>query len=310
MSQLPAYLPEAVVRLKDLSLDAFPDSGDFSVESAHRYCSHLARSHYENFVVVSRLLPLTLRRHFYHVYAYCRWADDLADEVGDVELSLELLNWWDSELQSCYEGDVQHPVFIALRETIDRFEIPITPFRNLLIAFRQDQVVTRYRTYAEVIDYCRYSANPVGHLVLYMCGYRDVERQRMADTTCTALQLANFWQDVRLDLEKGRIYLPLEDLELFHYPEVDLESKIVDKRFKSLMAYQVTRTRKLFEEGLGLCSLIDRRLRVDIELFNRCGEAILDQIERQDFDVLSRRPTLSTARKLCLFLKYTLKRFL
>jgi len=192
MSQLPAYLPEAVVRLKDLSLDAFPDSGDFSVESAHRYCSHLARSHYENFVVVSRLLPLTLRRHFYHVYAYCRWADDLADEVGDVELSLELLNWWDSELQSCYEGDVQHPVFIALRETIDRFEIPITPFRNLLIAFRQDQVVTRYRTYAEVIDYCRYSANPVGHLVLYMCGYRDVERQRMADTTCTALQLANF----------------------------------------------------------------------------------------------------------------------
>lgn len=310
MPQLPAYLPEAVAQLKDLSLDAFPDSGDFSVESAHRYCSHLARSHYENFVVVSRLLPLTLRRHFYHVYAYCRWADDLADEVGDVELSLELLNWWDSELQSCYEGDVRHPVFIALRETIDRFEIPITPFRNLLIAFRQDQVVTRYGTYAEVIDYCRYSANPVGHLVLYMCGYRDVERQRMADKTCTALQLANFWQDVRLDLEKGRIYLPLEDLELYHYPEADLESKIVDKRFKSLMAYQVTRTRKLFEEGLGLCSLIDRRLRVDIELFNRCGEAILDQIERQDFDVLSRRPTLSTARKICLFLKYTLKRFL
>ena len=132
----------------------------------------------------------------------------------------------------------------------------------------------------------------------------------MADKTCTALQLANFWQDVRLDLEKGRIYLPLEDLELYHYPEADLESKIVDKRFKSLMAYQVTRTRKLFEEGLGLCSLIDRRLRVDIELFNRCGEAILDQIERQDFDVLSRRPTLSTARKICLFLKYTLKRFL
>lgn len=310
MTQLPAYLPEAVIRLKDLSLDVFPDADDFSMESAHRYCSHLARNHYENFIVVSRLLPRSLRRHFYHVYAYCRWADDLADEIGDVEVSLGLLNWWDSELQACYDGDARHPVFIALQETIAQFEIPITPFRNLLIAFRQDQSVTRYRTYAELINYCRYSANPVGHLVLYMCGYRDAERQGLADTTCTALQLANFWQDISLDLEKGRIYLPLEDLELFHYPEIDLESRITDDRFKNLMAYQVNRTRTLFQEGLELCNLVDKRLKVDIEMFNRCGSAILDQIEKQGYNVLSRRPTLSTSRKTHLFLKYALKRFL
>ena len=308
MSQLPAYLPEAVLRLEALALDALPDAGDSSVESAHRYCSHLARQHYENFIVVSRFLPSALRRHFYHVYAYCRWSDDLADEIGDTGLSLELLDWWDAELQACYDGDARHPVFIALRETIDRFEIPISPFRDLLTAFRQDQVVTRYRTYADVLEYCRYSANPVGHLVLYLCGYRDADRQELADATCTALQLANFWQDVRVDLEKDRIYLPLEDLDRYHYTEADLKGGIADERFRELMAYQVNRTRELFEEGLGLCGLVDKRVRVDIELFNRCGSAILDQIERQRYDVLSRRPTLSTARKTGLFFKYALKR--
>ena len=309
MSQLPAYLPEAVLRLEDLALDALPAAGDASVESAHRYCSQLARRHYENFVVVSRFLPSTLRRHFYHVYAYCRWSDDLADEIGDPGLSLELLDWWDAELQACYDGDARHPVFIALRETIDLYDIPITPFRDLLTAFRQDQVVTRYRTYEEVMEYCRYSANPVGHLVLYLCGYRDRERQGLADATCTALQLANFWQDVRVDLEKGRIYLPLEDLDRYHYTEADLAAGIADDRFRELMAYQVNRTRTLFEEGLGLCGMVDKRVRVDIELFNRCGSAILDQIVNQRYDVLSRRPTLSTIRKTGLFVKYALKRF-
>ncbi len=308
MSQLPDYLPEAVLRLDDLALDALPGAGDSSLESAHRYCSRLAHQHYENFIVVSRFLPAALRRHFYHVYAYCRWSDDLADETGETGLSLELLEWWDAELQACYDHSVRHPVFIALRETIDRFAIPITPFRDLLTAFRQDQVVTRYRTYADVLEYCRYSANPVGHLVLYLCGYRDRERQALSDATCTALQLANFWQDVRADLEKGRIYLPLEDLDRYHYTEADLEAGVVDERFRGLMAYQVNRTRKLFEEGLGLCGLVDTRVRLDVELFNRCGAAVLDQIERQRYDVLSRRPVLSSARKTGLFLKYALKR--
>lgn len=308
MSQLPDYLPEAVLRFEDLALDALPGAGDASLESAHRYCKCLARRHYENFVVVSPFLPTALRRHFYHVYAYCRWSDDLADETGDTGLSLELLDWWNAELQACYEDDVRHPVFIALRETIDRFEIPITPFRDLLTAFRQDQVVTRYRTYADVLEYCRYSANPVGRLVLYLCGYRDSERQVLSDATCTALQLANFWQDVRVDLEKGRIYLPLEDLDRYHYTEADLEAGVVDERFRGLMSYQVSRTRKLFDEGLRLCGMVDARVGLDIELFNRCGSALLDQIERQRFDVLSRRPTLSSARKTGIFLKYALKR--
>ena len=309
MSQLPDYLPEAVRRFDHLALDAMPPgAGDASLASASTYCSHLARQHYENFIVVSRFLPTALRRHFYHVYAYCRWSDDLADETGDTGLSLELLEWWDGELQACYGNSTRHPVFIALRETIDRFEIPITPFRDLLTAFRQDQVVTRYRTYADLLEYCRYSANPVGHLVLYLCGYRDRERQGLADATCTALQLANFWQDVRVDLEKGRIYLPLEDMDRYHYTEADLEAGVVNERFRRLMTYQVDRTRALFEEGLTLCGMVDERVRLDIELFNRCGSALLDQIKRQRFDVLSRRPTLSSARKSSLFLKYALKR--
>lgn len=308
MSQLPDYLPEAVLRFNDLALDALPGAGDASLESAHRYCSRLARRHYENFIVVSPFLPAALRRHFYHVYAYCRWSDDLADETGDTGLSLELLDWWDAELQACYENELRHPVFIALRETIDRFEIPIAPFRDLLTAFRQDQVVTRYGTYADVLEYCRYSANPVGRLVLYLCGYRDRERQLLSDATCTALQLANFWQDVRVDLEKDRIYLPLEDLDRFHYTEEDLEAGVVDDRFRGLMAYQVKRTRGLFDEGLGLCGMVDARVGLDIELFNRCGSALLDQIERRRFDVLTGRPVLSSARKAGLFMKYALKR--
>ena len=308
MSQIPDYLPEAVLRFDDLALDALPGAGDDSLASAHRYCSRLARRHYENYVVVSPFLPTALRRHFYHVYAYCRWSDDLADEAGDTGLSLELLDWWDAELQACYDNNVRHPVFIALRETIDRFDIPITPFSDLLTAFRQDQVVTRYRTYGEVLEYCRYSANPVGRLVLYLCGYRDRERQELSDATCTALQLANFWQDVRRDLDKGRIYLPLEDLDRFDYTEADLEAGVVDARFRGLMAYQVNRTRKLFDEGLGLCGMVNARVGLDIELFNRCGSALLDRIERQGFDVLSGRPTLSSARKAGLFLRYALKR--
>lgn len=308
MSQLPDYLPEAVLRFNDLALDALPGAGDASLESAHRYCSRLVRRHYENFIVVSPFLPTALRRHFYHVYAYCRWSDDLADETGDTGLSLELLDWWDAELQACYENELRHPVFIALRETIDRFEIPIAPFRDLLTAFRQDQVVTRYRTYADVLEYCRYSANPVGRLVLCLCGYRDRERQLLSDATCTALQLANFWQDVRVDLEKDRIYLPLEDLDRFHYTEEDLEAGVVDDRFRELMAYQVNRTRGLFDEGLELCGMVDARVGLDIELFNRCGSALLDQIERRRFDVLTGRPVLSSARKAGLFMKYALKR--
>src|SRR5712671_4768901 len=186
-----------------------------SPAEAQEYCRRLARSHYENFSVASWFLPQRLRQHFFNVYAYCRIADDLGDEVGDPGASLQLLDEWESELDACYNENPRHPVFVALRETVRKFDIPRQNFSDLLRAFRQDQSVTRFETFADILNYCRYSANPVGHLVLYLCGYRDPERQHLSDFTCTALQLANFWQDVTTDYGKGRIYLPLEDLRRF-----------------------------------------------------------------------------------------------
>src|SRR5690348_360470 len=181
-----------------------------SLEEARAYCERLARSHYENFSVATWFLPKKLRPHFYSIYAYCRISDDLGDEVGDPQQSLALLDAWEEELNACYSGAPRHPVFVALRETIQQFGIPKHEFSDLLIAFRRDQTITRFPTFADVLDYCKYSANPVGHLVLYVGGYSDAERQQLADYTCTALQLANFWQDVSVDYSKGRIYLPLE----------------------------------------------------------------------------------------------------
>ena len=163
----------------------------------------MAESHYENFSVASLVSAQRLRQHFFNVYAYCRISDDLGDEVGDASVSLRLLDEWEAELEACYRGQPRHPVFVALAESVQRFDIPQQPFADLLTAFRQDQRVTRYATFADVIDYCHYSANPVGRLVLYLCGYRDAERQGLSDYTCTALQLANFWQDVTLDFAKA-----------------------------------------------------------------------------------------------------------
>ncbi len=172
-----------------------PEPGS-SPEVAQQYTRWLATHHYENFNVVSWLLPKALHQHFYNVYAYCRWADDLGDEVPEATRALELLAWWEHELDACYEGKPSHAVFVALRETIVAKDIPKQPFADLLKAFRLDQTVKRYPTWDAVLGYCVYSANPVGRLVLYLCGYRDEQRQRLSDATCTALQLANFWQDV------------------------------------------------------------------------------------------------------------------
>src|SRR5579872_1923558 len=196
-----------------------------SLPEAQAYCRRLARTHYENFSVATWFLPARLRQHFYNVYAYCRISDDLGDEVGDTAASLELLDQWQRELDACYEGSPKHPVFVALADTVRQFEIPKHEFSDLLIAFRQDQTVTRFETFNDVLAYCRYSANPVGHLVLYLCGYRDAERQHLSDYTCTALQLANFWQDVSVDYDKGRIYLPLESLRRFGIAENDIAQK-------------------------------------------------------------------------------------
>jgi squalene synthase HpnC len=271
-----------------------------SLAAAQEYCRRLARSHYENFSVASWFLPPRLRQHFFNVYAYCRISDDLGDEVGNQAVSLQLLDQWEAELHACYAGSPRHAVFVALAETVRRFEIPQQTFADLLTAFRQDQRVTRYETFDDLLGYCRYSANPVGHLVLYLCGYRDPERQALSDCTCTALQLANFWQDVSVDFAKGRIYLPMEDLRRFQVPEQDIAAQHNTAQFCDLMRFEVDRSRQWFERGLPLVEKVDRELAIDLELFSRGGQEILNAIEAQGFNVLGRRPAISKARKLAL----------
>jgi squalene synthase HpnC len=206
----------------DLEVASHLPAAGCSLEEAQAYTRRLATHHYENFNVVSWLLPRGLHQSFYNVYAYCRWADDLGDEIPDAARALAALDAWEEELRRCYGGGATHPVFIALAETVCRHDIPQQPFADLLLAFRRDQTVKRHPDWASVLDYCVYSANPVGRLVLYVCGYRDPARQELSDWTCTALQLANFWQDVARDLDKGRIYIPLNRLAVHGLVEADL----------------------------------------------------------------------------------------
>jgi len=274
----------------------------YNTAQAETYTRWLATHHYENFHVVSWLLPKRLHQDFYNVYAYCRWADDLGDEMGDPNESLRLLAWWRGELEAMYAGQVKHPVFVALRSTVERYDIPQKPFDDLIRAFEQDQTVTRYGNWEELFEYCRYSANPVGRLVLYLCGYSDAERQRLSDSTCTALQLANFWQDVTVDWEKGRVYIPLDVLERHGVTAGDIDARRATPGFLAAMREVVERARELFADGLPLAGMVDRRLALDIELFSRGGMRILDKIEAQHYDVLSRRPAISKTERVWLLL--------
>jgi squalene synthase HpnC len=276
-----------------------PDVAPSLAESC-TYCERLAKSHYENFSVATWFLPAKLRQHFYNVYSYCRISDDLGDEVGNAQQSLELLDQWEAELNACYAGSPRHPVFVALAETIRQFGIPRHEFSDLLIAFRRDQTITRFETFNDILEYCKYSANPVGHLVLYLGGYSDGERQKLSDYTCTALQLANFWQDVTVDYLKGRIYLPLEDLRRFGVSEQQIADRKITAQFIELMKFEVQRAREWFDRGLPLVKLVDKDLAIDLELFSRGGLEILNAIEAQGFDVLHARPVISRPRKLWL----------
>jgi squalene synthase HpnC len=281
-----------------------------SLDAARAYCERLARSHYENFSVATWLLPQRLRQHFYNVYAYCRISDDLGDEVGDPAASLHLLDQWQHELNACYRGSPRHPVFVSLAETVRTFDIPEHEFSDLLTAFRHDQTVTRYETFEDLLGYCLNSANPVGHLVLYLCGYRDAERQKLSDFTCTALQLANFWQDVSVDYTKGRIYLPLEDLRRFGVAEDDLATAHNTPAFCEMMRFEVQRAREWFEQGLPLVGKVNKELAIDLELFTRGGQEILNAIEGQGYAVLGRRPSISKSRKLALVARAALGKLL
>jgi squalene synthase HpnC len=271
-----------------------------TLDEAREYCARLARTHYENFSVASWFLPRRLRQHFFNLYAYCRISDDLGDEVGDSIASLELLEQWERQLDACYDATPRHPVFVALAETVRQFDIPKHEFSDLLRAFRQDQTVNRFATFNDVLAYCKYSANPVGHLVLYLCGYRDPERQQLSDFTCTALQLANFWQDVTTDYAKGRIYLPLEDLQHFSVVEDNIARNQNTAAFREMMKFEVERARDWFRQGLPLIGQVDRELAIDLDLFSRGGLEILNAIERKDYAVLGNRPAISKPRKLAL----------
>ncbi len=313
LDQLETYGPDRCVQL------------DF--EQATAYTQELARAHYENFSVVSWFLPRRLRADFRHVYAFCRWADDLGDECGDRQRALRLLDWWRNELDACYAGRPRHPVFVALERTIAAHDIPRKPFADLIDAFVQDQTVLRYRTWDQVLDYCTRSADPVGRLVLYLCGYRDEQRQRLSDATCTALQLANFWQDVRRDiLERDRVYIPA-DVAQSHGLDIDqmvksiqLDAKDEGSRqptctsctipsagthallepYRATVRELVDRTWPLFRTGRELWPLVAPDVRVDIELFTLGGESILRMIQRRNYDTLHQRPALSKGAKNAL----------
>lgn len=274
-----------------------------SLREANLYCRRLALSHYENFPVVSWLLPKELHQHFFNVYAYCRWADDLGDETGDPRLATELLTWWGRELDACYHGECRHAVFVALRPTIEQFQIPPEPFRDLLSAFQQDQTVRDYATFAELRDYCRRSADPVGRLVLYLCReYRD-ETVRWSDSICTGLQLANFWQDVARDADIGRCYLPREDRERFDYNDADLAGRVTNQAFLDLMAFEVARAREFLLAGLPLIPVLPRKLRMDIDLFANGGLRILEKIKAQNYRVWQHRPKVNKWDLAGLFLR-------
>jgi len=283
------------------------DAAAYSREEAAGYTRWLATHHYENFHLVSFLLPKKLHQDFYNVYAFCRWADDLGDEIGDPRESLRLLAWWRRELEAMYRGETSHPVFVALESTVQRHAIPIEPFDRLIRAFEQDQTVTRYHNFDDVFGYCVNSANPVGHLVLYLCGYRDAERQRLSDYTCTALQLANFWQDVDVDLQKDRVYLPLELLAKHRYSVEELFARRFDHRFEQVMHEAVDVAEDLFHKGLPLIGMVGRRLALDLHLFSLGGMKILQKIRLQNYNVLKRRPHISKAERAGILVQCLLR---
>ena len=267
------------------------------------YTRWLATSHYENFHVVSVLLPKKLHQDFYNVYSFCRWADDLGDEIGDVAESLRLLSWWRGELDRMYAGTASHPVFVALGPTVRRYGLERQTFADLILAFERDQTKTRYADWDEVLEYCVYSANPVGRLVLGLCGYRDEARYALSDKTCTALQLANFWQDVTVDTGKDRVYLPQDLMARHGVTDADLFTSRFTPGFARVMEEACGVARELFVAGLALPGMVDRRLALDLRLFSEGGLAVLDKIERQGWDVLRERPKIGKIQRVGLFVR-------
>ncbi len=277
-------------------------SRKWGVDESLAYTRALATSHYENFHVVSFLLPKHLHQDFYNVYSFCRWADDLGDEIGDTAESLRLLAWWRAELYEMYAGRTRHPVFTALEGTAHKYGLPQQTFDDLITAFIHDQTVTRYANWDEVLGYCKNSANPVGRLVLGLCGYNDAERHRLSDFTCTALQLANFWQDVTIDLQKDRVYIPLDVMARHGYTQEELFALKFTPAFRETMREICDFADALFHRGLPLVGMVNRRLAIDLDLFSRGGMRVLDKIKSQDYNVLAQRPKVSKSERVGLLI--------
>lgn len=268
------------------------------------YCQKIAYEHYENFPVASRFIPADKRAYIAAIYVFARTADDYADEPGYTPAErIESINRWEGLLNACYNGDVAHPVFIALAETVERFQIPAELLHNLLAAFRSDVTTHRYNSFEEVLDYCSYSANPIGRLVLMLFNYRSELMMMHSDNICTALQLTNFWQDVSVDIEKDRLYLPKEDLGQFGVSEDELLQRVTSTRLRKLISYEVARTERLFREGKPLLQEVGKDLRFELKLTWNGGMNILGKIKSQGYDVFLRRPRLSTLDKVKLFLR-------
>lgn len=284
-----------------ITSQATPSGHSHSVEESFEFCERLAKSHYENFPVASFFIPREKRRYVWSVYAFARVADDFADE-GDTspERRLEQLSRWSEYLDDCYESKACHPIFIALGETVRRFSIPKALLTNLLTAFRMDVTQERFGTYDDLLYYCRHSANPVGRLVLQIFENATERNVFLSDKICTALQLTNFWQDVGVDLQKGRLYIPLEDCSRFGYTEQDAEARVLNERFRELMAFEVDRTKRLFLEGKPLLAESARRLHLELNLTWHGGMRILEKIERLNYGVLHSRPALSLMDKLAI----------
>jgi squalene synthase HpnC len=273
----------------------------WSSEDGFRHCEKIARNHYENFPVASRFVPKEMRKYVWAIYAFARIADDYADEPGyTLAERIDNLSQWEQNLTECYNGNPTHRIFAALAETVERFQIPVELLQNLLSAFRADVTVKRYETFEDVLGYCQNSANPIGRIVLMLFNYRGETMMQYSDSICTALQLTNFWQDVSVDLQKDRVYIPLEDLEEFDYSERDLFERKLNDNFRNLMAFEVQRTAELFVEGKPLLSKVDKDISRELKLTWNGGTGILQKIHKQEYDVLTKRPKLSTFDKLGL----------
>jgi squalene synthase HpnC len=284
----------------------------WTLDRAYEYCERLARSHYENFPVGSVLIPKSLRKHFYAIYAFARIADDFADEDYGQQYSererLELLEEWRLMLLESRAGRARHPVFVALARTASEFDLPATLFEDLLSAFTQDVTVRRYAGFDQLLDYCLRSANPIGRLILLLFGYRDEQRHEWSDDICTALQLANHWQDVGVDLDKDRVYLPQEDLSRFELSVDDLVRRSATDAFKALMEFEVARARALFARGKPLCTSVSGRLGLELRSVWLGGMRILERIEQNGCDVFANRPVITSTDKLKILLVAASKR--